>query len=150
MRQSSQPSQGSTAVSRCLLFGAVLLALGCGQEGGLPLASVEGVVTYQGQLLDHGKVVFSPRPGTPGPAAVGVIQPDGSYVMRTIGREGAAIGQHKVTIHCRRELTAEEIRNRSLLIPESLIPGKYSKKEQSPLAFEVVAGESNTYDIVLE
>ena len=149
-RQSRQQSRGSKAVSRCLLFSAVLLALGCGHEGGLQLASVEGVVTYQGKLLDHGRVVFSPQPGTPGPASVGTIAPDGSYVMRTTRREGAAIGQHKVTIHCRRELTPEEIQNRSLIIPKSLIPDQYSKKDQSPLAFEVVEGEANTYDIVLE
>ncbi len=146
----SPPSRKSRAASGCLWLGVLLLAVGCGPESGLPLAPVEGVVTFEGKLLDHGRVVFSPQSGTPGPAAVGVIQPDGSYVMRTTDREGAAIGQHGVTVHCRRTLSSEEVRNRSLLIPESLIPAKYSKKDQSPLAFEVVEGEANTYEIVLE
>ena len=149
MLLSNQQSPASKAVSSCLLLSVLLLAPGCGQDG-LQLASVEGVVTYQGKLLDHGEVVFSPQAGTHGPAAVGKIQPDGSYVMRTTGREGAAIGQHKVTIHCRRELTPEEIQNRSLIIPKSLIPDRYGRKDQSALALEVVEGEANTYDIVLE
>ncbi len=150
MLPSNQSSRGNKALNSGLLLSVMLLAPGCGQAGGLQLASVEGVVTHQGKLLDHGEVVFAPQSGTPGPAAVGKIQPDGSYVMRTTGREGAAIGSHKVTIHCRRELTEEEIRNRSLVIPKSLIPDKYWNKDQSPLAIEVVAGEANTYDIILE
>jgi hypothetical protein len=150
MLRNHQQSSVEKAVGRCLLLCALLLAVGCGQGGGLKLAAAEGVVTYQGKALDHGEVVFSPQAGTPGPASVGKIQPDGSYVMRTTGREGAAIGPHKVTVHCRRELTEKEIRNRSLAIPKSLIPGRYGINDQSPLAFEVVEGESNTYDIVLK
>ena len=133
-----------------MLLIVLLLALGCGQKGGLPLASVEGTVAYQGKLLDHGKVVFTPQASTPGPPAVGKIQPDGSFVMRTTGRDGAAVGAHKVTVHCRRELTPEEIRNRSLVTPESLIPDKYWKQEESPLTFMVADGEPNVYDIALE
>jgi hypothetical protein len=150
MRRSNQPLQGSIEVYRCLLFGQLLFLLGCGQASGLQLAEVEGVVTYQGKVLDHGKVVFSPKSGTLGPAAIGKIQVDGSYVMQTTGREGAAIGSHKVTVHCRRELTQAEIQNRSLLVPDSLIPDRYWKKDQSPLECDVVAGETNKYDIVLE
>jgi hypothetical protein len=116
----------------------------------LQLAAVEGVITYQGKLLDHGKVVFSPQSGTPGPAAIGTIQADGSYFMQTAGREGAAIGSHRVTVHCRRELTEAERQSRSLLVPESLIPDKYWKKDQPSLEYEVIAGKTNKYDIMLE
>jgi len=134
-----------------LTVGALLLVLGCGQEkGGLPLASVEGTVAYRGELLEHGKVVFTPDAGVPGPSAVGMIQPDGSFVMRTTGREGAGVGSHKVTIHCRRALTPEEIKNQSMVTPESLIPDKYSKKKESSLMFKVESGKSNEYNIVLE
>ncbi|NOY42370.1 MAG: hypothetical protein GXP26_11105 [Planctomycetes bacterium] len=140
----------SKLVHRPLLLSVLLLALGCGQESDLPLASVEGSVTYQGKLLDHGKVVFTPQGGAPGPPATGKIEPGGSFVMRTSGREGAAVGSHKVTVHSRRELTPTEIRNRSLKISESLIPDKYWKQKESPLTFEVQAGEDNEYEIILE
>ncbi len=133
-----------------MLLSFLLLALGCGQEGGLPLASVEGSVAYQGKLLDHGMVVFTPQEGAPGPPATGKIQLDGSFVMRTAGREGAVVGSHKVTVHCRRELTSKEIRNRSRVTPESLIPDKYWKQKESSLVFEVKEGKSSAYDIVLE
>jgi len=149
MSQREQQPRVSGSACR-LLLGAVLFAMGCGEVSGLPLASVEGSVAYGGKLLDHGKVVFSPQGGTPGPAAYGNIQPDGSFVMRTTGHEGAAVGSHKVTVHCRRALTPVEIKQRSLKIPESLIPAKYWRQKQSPLAFEVEAGEENAYEIVLE
>ncbi len=150
MSRSQQQTRMSKLVHRFLLLSVLLLALGCGQESGLPLASVEGSVAYGGNLLEHGKVVFSPQGGTPGPSAIGMIQPDGSFVMRTTGHEGAAVGSHKVTIHCRRALTPAEIENRSLRIPESLIPAKYWRQKESPLTFEVEAGEDNEYEIVLE
>jgi len=149
MSQSQQQARGSRSIHR-LLLGTLLFALGCGQEGDLSLASVEGSVAYGGKLLNHGKVVFSPQSGTPGPIAYGNIQPDGSFVMQTTGYEGAVVGLHKVTVHCRRALTPAEIKNRSLETPESLIPDKYWKHKESTLTFEVEAGEDHEYEIVLE
>ena len=149
--RSTLPEQHSARSGlRLMLLSVLLIALGCGQEEGLPLASVEGSVTYEGKLLGHGKVVFSPQSGTPGPLATGKIQPDGSFAMMTTGHEGAAVGSHKVTIHCRRELTPTEIKNRSMVVPESLIPAKYWKQKESQLTFEVEADEDNEYEIVLE
>jgi hypothetical protein len=149
-RSTLQEQHSARSRLRLLPLSVLVLALGCGQQGGLPLASMEGTVAYQGKLLDHGKVVFTPQASTPGPPAVGEIQPDGSYVMRTTGRDGAAVGAHKVTVHCRRKLTPEEIRNRSLVTPKSLIPDKYWIQKESPLTFDVAAGELNVYNITLE
>ncbi len=150
MPQSEPRGQLGKLANLSLLLSVLVFALGCGEKSGLPLASVEGTVTYNGKLIERGMVVFSPQGGTPGPSATGNIQPDGSFVMRTTGIEGAAVGSHKVTVHCRRELTPTEIKNRSLITPESLIPDKYWKKNKSPLAFEVKGGEDNEYEIVLE
>jgi len=149
MSQREQQPRVSGPACR-LLLGAVLFAVGCGEVSGLPLASVEGSVTYDGKSLDHGRVIFSPQGGTPGPSATGIIQPDGTFVMRTIGHEGVAVGSHKVTVHCRRRLTPTEIKNRSLKTPESLIPAKFWKRKESTLTFNVEAGEDNAYEIVLE
>lgn len=115
-----------------------------------PVANVEGTVTYQGQPLGHGRVAFLPEAGTPGPAAVGVIGPNGSFQIQTAGFKGAAIGRHLVTVHCRGESIAKQDQTtRVLQIPPLLIPDKYSNTTTSPLFFEVTEGP-NEYSIVLE
>ncbi len=127
---------------------AVLAAVsGCGSGSPLHLAPVRGTVTYRGEPLRHGEVVFAPQGATPGPQAVGHIRPDGSFRMRTAGRNGAVLGNHVATVHCRRKVSEEEARN--LVIGESLIPDRYWKEDQTPLRFEVKEG-SNVYPIVLE
>lgn len=128
-----------------LCFG---LVVGCSPSAGIPLAPVVGTATYDGQPLDHGEVVFLPCDGTLGSSAVGAIQADSQFVMRTGAHEGAAIGRHKVTVHCRRTPTENEARN--LVVTESLIPERYWKDDKSPLVFEVKAGETNLFPIVLE
>ena len=132
-----------------VLAAASILA-GCGKRDVLPLLPVTGTVSYQGKLLDRGEVVFTPQSGTPGPPAIGKIRPDGSFVMETMGRRGATLGEHKVTVHCRRELSAEEISKRSLVVPQSLIPDKYWKQDLSPLRFVVQENLANVYDIRLD
>lgn len=131
-----------------MLAGTWLISVpGCARNDPLPLAPVSGTVTYQGKPLDHGRVVFAPLRGTPGPAAVGEIRPDGSFQMHTCGRDGAAIGQHRGTVHCRKILTPAEAA--SLVIPASLIPDKYGHEAHSALSFEVRPGE-NHYAIALD
>ena len=127
-----------------LLLGALF---GCGSKDPFPLAPVQGTVSYQGKPLELGRVVFIPAKGTPGPQAVGKIEPDGSFRMSTANRDGAAIGQHVVTVHCRREPTPEEARN--LVITESLIPLRYAQEDTTPLSFQVKEGR-NELPIVLE
>lgn len=126
---------------------AALAFLGCGSGGELELAPVTGTVTYQGDPLGHGEVVFTPEQGTAGPQSVGKIDSGGSYRMRTASGDGAPLGKHLVTVHCRRPLTPEEQRN--LVIPESLIPEEYSRQDESPLRFKVQEGR-NEYPIELE
>jgi hypothetical protein len=129
------------------LLTLTLLSSGCGEGVRFPLAPVTGKVTYQGKPLVRGTVVFMPEEGTPGSQAIGNIQPDGTFTMMTANVSGAAIGKHKVTVHSRREHTAEE--SAQLKIPPSLIPEKYGKEAESGLAFEVQKG-SNEYPIDLK
>jgi hypothetical protein len=130
-----------------VLVSVGLLAVGCGSNNELPLAPVRGHVTYHNQPLAHGEVVFTPTAGTPGPQAVGSIQSDGSFDMQTLGRKGAVVGRHIVTVHCRQPPTPEQAR--SLQILPSLIPERYGITEKTPLRFEVQKG-SNTCPLVLE
>jgi hypothetical protein len=132
--------------STILLLVAAALA-GCGRDDSLRLATVTGTVTYRGKPLEHGTVVFTPKPGTPGPQSVGEIDANGKYRMRTAGRDGAPVGSHLVTVHCRRQVTPEEARR--LVIGELLIPPKYANEVESPLHFEVKEGR-NEYPISLE
>lgn len=137
-------------MAACVVLAALGASTGCGNSSGLDLAPVTGTVTYQGERLAKGNVVFTPAQGTTGPIAVGVISPDGTFAMRSGEHEGAVVGSHHVTVHCRRDLTEAEVKARVLIVPDSLIPEKYSKQDQSPLNYDVVAGEDNVYDIVLE
>jgi hypothetical protein len=83
-----------------LTAGMTVLFAGC-SDNGLSLAKVYGKVTYKGQPVKNGTVFFMPddSKGTVGPAAVGSITSDGSYIMSTErAGDGAIIGSHKVGI----------------------------------------------------
>jgi hypothetical protein len=137
---------GKTA-AWCAVLAAMLSPLGCGSRGGLDLATVRGTVTYRGKTLDHGEVVFVPIEGTPGPQAMAAIGPDGSFTVKTAGKDGAAVGKHKVKVICRRVVTPEEAKN--LVIGELLTPAIYARDDATPLSFEVKKG-NNTYPIELK
>jgi len=132
---------------QCLILLVTTLLAGCSTRDRLSQAPVSGTVTRQGRPVDHGQVVFTPQEGTAGPQAVGQIHPDGRFRMETAGRTGAAIGKHRVTVHCRREVTPEEAAR--LVVGESLIPDRYWKEAESPLRFEVKEG-NNECPLVLE
>lgn len=54
----------------------LLFAVGCGGSG--PGMRVWGTVTYQGQPIQEGQIVFTPIEGTPGPSTGGPIK-NGQY-----------------------------------------------------------------------
>jgi hypothetical protein len=115
-----------------------------------PMATVEGTVTYKGKPLTYGRVIFQPEAGTKGPAASSPIGPDGSYRIKTVDRDGVALGWHRVTVHCRRGAIESPGQSKPVLTaPKAEIPRKYSVAEESPLRFEVKEG-NNVWRIVLE
>ncbi len=128
---------------------ALLGLAGCGGSEFADLAPVSGTVTYQGKLLERGRVVLLPTGGTPGPAAVGAIRPDGSFRMKTLGHNGAAVGRHRVTVHLREELAEQPPYQVEIVVPKSLIPEKYGKVDQSGLVIDVQDGD-NVYPIKLD
>jgi hypothetical protein len=74
---------------------------GCGSGNGLQLAKVRGKVLFKGEPIAGGTVVFQPdtSKGTNGPAAVGAIAKDGSFILSTEeSGDGAVVGYHKVAI----------------------------------------------------
>ena len=84
------------------LCAATLTAVaGCGPDNGLHLAKVHGKVTYKGQPITYGTIMFEPdnSKGTNGPSAVGSITSDGSFTMSTEeSGDGAVVGSHRVAV----------------------------------------------------
>ncbi len=77
-----------------------------------------------------------------GRGANGVIAPDGSFELRTFGRnDGALIGTHKVGVvsYASSGKTGPEAGQGKLLVPE-----RYTNPETSGLTIDVKAGQTNT------
>jgi hypothetical protein len=129
-------------------LGFLVIAIGgCGGSK-LDLVPVAGSVTHNGAPLAHGSVVFTPERETIAPIAVGHVQKDGTFEMMTASEPGViAGGQFVVTVHCRREPTEQERAN--LVVPPSLIPGKYGDQAKTPLRYHAI-GDGSPYVIALE
>jgi hypothetical protein len=119
--------RGISAV--CL--GVVLLTAGCGPRGP-KLAPVKGTVTWQGNPVPYGTVMFQP---VNGPAATGQIK-DGAYVLVTDTRPGAVLGSHKVTVISLADQSTRLPEERAPL-PPPLVPLKFSFPDLSGLTAEV-------------
>jgi hypothetical protein len=137
-----------------------LLVLGCGGAAGRPpLGKVSGKVTYNGNPVTSGSVMFTPVGGSASDAAriaTGQIESDGSYMLTTFDTgDGAALGQHIVTVESRGDLEAMKKMNLkpggiiAYKLPKPAIPEKYTKTDRSPLKHTVVEG-SNTVNIELK
>lgn len=71
--------------------------LGCSQAP--EMAAVEGRVTYNGEPLKFGMVLFQNATG--GQPASGLIQPDGSFKLTTPKTgDGAKPGQYNISVYC--------------------------------------------------
>lgn len=120
----------------CLPF--FLLAIGC---GGPPSGQVSGKVTFKGETLALGSIIFMPE--TPNsPYAQAEIAPDGTYVAMTdeLG-ENIPLGNYRVMISAVKDMGPESP-------VEPLLPLKYSSDSQSGLSVNVKEG-INTADFAL-
>ncbi|MEX1230737.1 MAG: hypothetical protein WEB58_10880 [Planctomycetaceae bacterium] len=127
-----------------VLFVGLLLGSfsGCGGDD-TPVreyADVAGKVTYNGEALKRGKVMFQPPNGS---IIVGEIQPDGTYTLKGV------VGPNDVTIIARDEVpTAGPDEPISRVEPKNDIPPEYGTPD-SGLKFEVKPG-TNTADFDLQ
>jgi hypothetical protein len=76
------------------LIGLVLLA-GCGRSSDIQRVIVSGKVSYQGQPIADGAILFTPVKGTKGPAAAARIE-NGAYQAAIAG--GVPVGTHRVEV----------------------------------------------------
>lgn len=124
-------------------------AIGCSDWKTRDMEPVKGRVTYKGQPLEFGSVMFQPFAGIP---ASGKIQPDGNFVLSTYKEgDGAAIGKHQVRIVCNERQRPGAAGESSDEKPtgKSLIPAKYDNYDASEIEIEVVAGQENFFELTL-
>jgi len=126
------------------------LASGCGSSTP-PLTSVTGTVSYQGQPLNTGTIVFTPdsAKGAEGPISTGKIMADGSFSLTTGNAVGAAPGWHRITVVSISEASAS-IPGQRFTVPVSLIPVKYRNPESSDLTREVKNSAKNVFHLNLQ
>ncbi len=114
----------------------LLLGAGCGSRES-ERAPVRGQVFFQGRPLAGGTIVFAPDPerGGRGPLALGEIDAEGRYTLRTGDQPGAVPGWHRVTV--------------AAADSEAALPRRYRDPDHSGLARQVQAGQSNVIDLKL-
>ena len=104
---------------------------------------VSGRVTWHGQPIKEGTVAFMPAETTPSDgkplrAAMGRIQPDGSYQLSTFGEnDGAMPGKYLVAISDQGEFPAEIIPGQPQPKSFRVLPTKYAMAQSSGLTVTV-------------
>lgn len=123
------------------LVTAVTLIAGCTASDNTPTGKVKGRVTYKGQPLKEGTIVFHPSDGRSG---VGQIR-DGEIVNVTTYEpgDGAPFGPCNVSIQAMSNAT-------DMYAPrKSLIPEKYASAEKSGLTADIIEGQETTVEFDL-
>ena len=141
-----------------VVFLAIVQTMGgCSKRRAHTLVPVSGKVTYQGNPLRFGIVMFQPEFGQP---AVGMIQSDGTFRMVTRGEgEGAAVGTNAVRITCyevqdpansTKPLAGDRATRGEFSFGMSLIPKKYLSFDTSGIIVEVHRGRSDSVNLELQ
>jgi hypothetical protein len=146
MIRSEFKAQTSWRLLAILIAGALLV--GCSRQSGRDgLAPVFGRVTYAGQPLAEGRILFYPDDGRR--MAMGSIDASGNYALTTFEhQDGAYVGKHRVVIEAVREISLgpkspdDEYRTGNVR-RERLVPAIYADRKSSPLE-AVVEDRNNT------
>jgi hypothetical protein len=103
---------GYVPARACLAAWAVaaVAVFGCGGDS-LEKAVVSGKITYRGEPIANGDILFYPKPGTDGPVAGASIR-GGRYLAD--GKGGVPVGEHRV------EIRAFRVRAASSPLPEGV------------------------------
>jgi hypothetical protein len=131
---------------------SLLLAILSGCDGGSnPLLPVSGKVSYKGSVLQSGIIVFTPdnSRGGHGAMALGEIQADGTYNLRTEKAFGAAAGWYRVTVAAVGS-DAIALPGQRFGVPASLLPERYRDPELSRLVCEIKPDRANSVDFNLD
>jgi hypothetical protein len=115
---------------------ALALALGCSSQP--DTCTVTGNVTWNGEALEDGDIVFQPADGKGLPAAGKIV--DGAYEVQ------ARTGPKRVEIRAVKEGKFDKAMNSAAMVP--FIPERYNRK--SELKADVTAGSANRFDFNLK
>ncbi|QDV36685.1 hypothetical protein ElP_46140 [Tautonia plasticadhaerens] len=127
--------------------------VGCGEDRGL--VPVTGTVTYNGEPVAGGEILFTPQDGSH--AARGPLDDSGRYRLGTYGpRDGAVTGMHDVAVILRGpDKPVPEARKGQMMEEDMqgsgdpLIPERYFSPLTSGLTAEVTDDGSNEFDFTL-
>jgi hypothetical protein len=123
------------------LLAACLLASCSAKESG-PI--VRGKVTAKGAPIEGALVVFHPR-GQSGPDVVrpsAVTGADGTFVLRTMGKEGTPAGEYDVTIVWEKSVPPAA-RKSPNAERQDVLGGRYARASESGLKATVQAGDTD-------
>jgi hypothetical protein len=129
-------------IRRAMLVVGVILVAGCGSKSELDLIPLRGEVTYNGQPLTEGTVLYVPETSSSGRQASGAIQSDGSFALTTTQRDdGVMKGEYQIVVHAyaarpREPETREEVEAMAAsgeLERKHIIPKKYTEPTTSGL-----------------
>jgi hypothetical protein len=128
--------------------GAALVGLpgGCNRKSASVPATVRGKVTFQGQPLAGGLVVFSPDPdrGGGGKPIRGDLDADGSFQLKLGGETAIPPGWYRVAIAPAAQSASASPLDRPPFPPQLARPDK------SGLVREVKAGQENVFEFAVE
>ncbi|WP_339730538.1 hypothetical protein [uncultured Gimesia sp.] len=119
----------STTVCKVFVVGFLTLGVwGCGGGSDLPpLGQVSGIVTLDGQPLEHAQLIFQPENGRP---SVGETDSEGNYELVFTGTaSGALLGPHKVVITSAVDAFSDETgEGKDRKARPEVLPAKYHSK----------------------
>lgn len=131
-----------------LAVGVALVALpgGCGKSKEPLPTTVHGRVTFQGQPVVGGLVVFTPDPerGFTGNPARAETDAQGAFALHLDGRDHIPAGWYRVT------LADAPVLDPIDTFDKPPFPPQLSRPDQSGLVREVVAGKENAFDFGVE
>ena len=140
------------------MFLIALAAAGCGSGSDLEVYPVRGTIRFDDELLveESTTVLFQPdtERGNDAPfPAVGTVDGEGNYTLKTNGQNGACPGWYKVIVTALAS-TPEHATGpkdaRSRPVAKSLLPARYGLAKTTPLAIEVVPEpDEGAYDLNL-
>jgi hypothetical protein len=127
-----------------LVAGAALVAAhgGCSRKGApAAAATVRGKVTFQGEPLAGGTIVFSPDPdrGGGGKPARGDLAADGSFELKLAGESAIPPGWYRVSFAAAPATTAAVH-----------FPADLARPDASKTVREVKAGEENRFEFAID
>ena len=135
-------------VRGCLLMGLICGLAGCGGSSGPQRGAISGTVSFDGELVDQGSILFLPTGGTKGPSSGSGIT-NGRFSIPQ--EKGPVVGLYRVEVHWPRK-TGKKIAVGSPAPPGTMvdevaeaIPPAFNTK--STLEQRVESGEN---EIVIE